>query len=322
MQRLKAFTLVLGLGAGVATLPAWASDYPTRPVRLIVTFPPGGGADILARMVSKQLSERWSQTVLVDNRGGADGALGAALAARSQPDGHTLLMAISTHTVLPSIKKSLGYDLMRDFTPILRMADAPNVVVVNQASTVKSVQDLIALARANPGKLNYPGSGYGGPAHLAGVLFDQLAGTKLQFIPYTGAGPSLVALIGGQVDVMFPAITGALPHVRSGKLRALAITSEKRSPQFPDLPTVSEALPAYVFVGWYGLVARTGTSRAIIDRVYTDTAAILRTTQMGTFLEQQGLTLAVLNPAQFGEYLASELKTSARLAASAGLEKN
>lgn len=319
---LKRLLPMIVLAGGVIASPGYAAEYPSRPVRLIVTFPPGGGADILARMVSKLLSERWGQTVLVDNRGGADGALGAALAARSQPDGQTLLMVISTHTVLPSIKKTLGYDLIRDFAPIIRMAEAPNVVVVNQTSAVKSIQDLIALAKSNPGKLNYPGSGLGGPAHLAGVLFDQLAGTKLQFIPYSGAGPSLVALMGGQVDVMFPAITGALPHVRSGKLRALAITSEKRSAQFPDLPTVSEALSGYVFVGWYGLVSRSGTPRAIVDKIYTDTAAVLKTPQMNEFLDRQGLAPAVLDPAQFAAYLAAELKASERLVASAGLEKN
>jgi len=289
---------------------------------MIVTFPPGGGADLLARMVGKQLGEKWKETVVVDNRGGGDGAIGAAIAARTQPDGYTLLMIISTHTVLPSIKSNLQYDVVKDFSPIVRMAEAPNAVVVQPSFPAKSIAELIALAKKQPGKLDYPGSGLGGPAHLAGVLFDRMAGTKLTFIPYKGAGPSLVALMGGQVHVMFPAITGALPHVRAGRLRAIGVTSEKRTPALPDVPTVGETLKGYVFVGWYGLVARAGTPRAVIDKVYTDTVAVLNDSETKTFLSRGGLTPVAQNPAQFSAYIKSELESSARLAADAGLEKN
>lgn len=309
--------MCLALTAGAATPP-----YPDRPVRLIVTFPPGGGADLLARMVSKQLGEKWKENVVVDNRGGGDGAIGAAIAARTQPDGYTLLMIISTHTVLPSIKSNLQYDLLKDFSPIVRMAEAPNAVVVQPSFPAKSIDELIAQAKKQPGKFDYPGSGLGGPAHLAGVLFDRMAGTKLTFIPYKGAGPSLVALMGGQVHVMFPAITGALPHVRAGRLRAIGVTSEKRTPALPDVPTVGETLKGYVFVGWYGLVARAGTPRAIIDKVYTDTIVVLNEPETKVFLANGGLTPAAQNPAQFGAYIASEIKTAARLASDAGLEKN
>lgn len=289
---------------------------------MIVTFPPGGGADLLARVIGKQLGEKWKETVVVDNRGGGDGANGAAIAARTQPDGYTLLMVISTHAVLPSIKSNLQYDLVKDFAPVVRMAEAPNAVVVQPSFPAKSIAELIALAKKQPGKLDYPGSGLGGPAHLAGVLFDRMAGTKMTFIPYKGAGPSLVALMGGHVHVMFPAITGSLPHVRAGRLRALGVTSEKRSPVLPDVPTVGETLKGYVFVGWYGLVARAGTPRAIVDKVYADTVAVLNDPDTRAFLANEGLTPAVQNPSQFAAYIGAELKSSARLAADAGLEKN
>jgi tripartite-type tricarboxylate transporter receptor subunit TctC len=311
----------LAAAASLIATGAVAQDYPAKPVRLIVTFPPGGGADLLARVVAKQLTEKWGQTVVVENRGGGDGAIGAAFAARTPPDGYNLLMVISTHTVLPYMKSSLQYDIVQDFSPILRMAEAPNIVVAHPSFPARSIPDLIAVAKKNPGKLDYPGSGYGGPAHLAGVLFDQMAGTKLNFIPFKGAGPSLIALMGGEVSIMFPAITGALPHVRSGKIRALGVTSEKRSALMPELPTVGESLKGYVFVGWYGLVSRTGTPQAIIDKVNTDASAVLSSAEIKSFLANEGLTLALQNPAQFASYIGAEMKTAQKLVKSAGLDK-
>jgi tripartite-type tricarboxylate transporter receptor subunit TctC len=322
-RRIAVKSVLIALAAALAltSLEASAQQYPERPVRLIVTFPPGGGADLLARVVGKQLSERWKESVVVDNRGGGDGAIGAAIAARTEPDGHTVLMIISTHTVLPHIKTNLQYDLVKDFAPIVRIAEAPNAVVVQPSFPAKTISELIEVAKKEPGKLNYPGSGLGGPAHLAGVLFDRMAGTKMTFIPYRGTGPSLVALMGGQVHVMFPAITGALPHVRAGKLRALSVTSEKRSALLPDVPTVAETLDGYVFVGWYGLVARSGTPRHAINRIYADTAGLVNDAEVRPVLANAGLSPAILNPQQFGAYINQELKSAARLVADAGLEK-
>ena len=325
MSKLRLPSLLLiaaALAPALLPAPAGAPGYPQRPVRLIVTFPPGGGTDLLARTVGKQLGERWKETVVVDNRGGGDGAIGAAVAARTQADGHTLLMILSTHAVLPHIKSNLQYDLQKDFTPVVRMAEAPNAVVVHPSSAAKSIGELISIAKSQPGKLDYPGSGLGGPAHLAGVLFDRLAGTKMTFIPYKGTGPALIALIGGQVHVMFPAITGALTHVRSGKLRAIGVTSEKRSPLLPDVPAVAETLKGYEFVGWYGIVAPAASPRAVIQKVYSDVAAVVTSPDVRGFLANEGLTAAVQNPAQFGAYIAAEMKSAARLVADAGLEKN
>jgi len=306
----------------LAAAPLCAQEYPARTVRMIVTFPPGGGADLLARIVARQLTEKWGQTVQVDNRAGGDGAIGAAVGAKAAPDGYTVLMIISTHTVLPSMKYELNYDVVKDFQPVIRMAEAPNAVVVHPSFPARTVPDLIAIAKKNPGKLDYPGSGFGGPAHLAGVLFDRMAGTQMTFIPYKGAGPSLIALIGGQVHVMFPAITGSLPHVRAGKLRALGVTSEQRLAILPDVPPVGDTLKGYVFVGWYGLVVPAGTPSVIVDKIYTDTSAMLGNPDIKTFLAGEGLAAAIGNPAQFTNYIAAELKKSARLVSAAGLQKN
>ena len=313
-----------GLAAiiSLAACAAIAQDYPARPVRIIVTFPPGGGADLLARIIGKQLSEKWGQTVLIDNRPGGDGANGAAAGAKAPPDGYTILMIISTHTVLPSLKNDLLYDMTKDFLPVIRMAEAPNAVVVPPSFPARNIPELIAIAKKHPGKLDYPGSGLGGPAHLAGVLFDRMAGTQMTFIPYKGTGPSLIALMGGQVHIMFPAITGALPHVRAGKLRALGVTSEQRSPVLPQVPTVGESLKGYVFVGWYGFVVPAVTPAAIADKINADTAAALGNPEIKSFLAGEGLTAAISSPAQFAAYIAAEVKKSARLVADAGLRKN
>jgi tripartite-type tricarboxylate transporter receptor subunit TctC len=313
--------LLAGIVA-LAAAPICAQEYPARTVRMIVTFPPGGGADLLARIVARQLTEKWGQTVQVDNRAGGDGAIGAAVGAKAAPDGYTVLMIISTHTVLPSMKSELHYDVVKDFQPVIRMAEAPNAVVVHPSFPARTIPELIAIAKKNPGKLDYPGSGFGGPAHLAGVLFDRMAGTQMTFIPYKGAGPSLIALIGGQVHVMFPAITGSLPHVRAGKLRALGVTSEQRLAILPDVPPVGDTLNGYVFVGWYGLVVPAGTPSAIVDKIYTDTSAMLGNPDIKTFLAGEGLAAAIGNPAQFTNYIAAELKKSARLVSAAGLQKN
>jgi len=306
----------------LAAAPICAQEYPARTVRMIVTFPPGGGADLLARIVARQLTEKWGQTVQVDNRAGGDGAIGAAVGAKAAPDGYTVLMIISTHTVLPSMKSELNYDVVKDFQPVIRMAEAPNAIVVHPSFPARTIPELIAIAKKNPGKLDYPGSGFGGPAHLAGVLFDRMAGTQMTFIPYKGAGPSLIALIGGQVHVMFPAITGSLPHVRAGKLRALGVTSEQRLAILPDVAPVGDTLKGYVFVGWYGLVVPAGTPSAIVDKIYTDTSAMLGNPDIKAFLAGEGLAAAVGNPAQFTSYIAAELKKSARLVSAAGLQKN
>ena len=316
------FLPALASAVALVAAPACAQDYPARTVRMIVTFPPGGGADLLARIVGKQLTEKWGQTVQVDNRAGGDGANGAAIGAKAAPDGYTVLMIISTHTVLPSLKSELSYDIAKDFLPVIRMAEAPNAIVVHPSFPARNIPELIAVAKKNPGKLDYPGSGFGGPAHLAGVLFDRMAGTQMTFIPYKGTGPSLIALIGGQVHIMFPAITGALPHVRAGKLRALGVTSEKRLPILAEVPAVGESLKGYVFVGWYRFVVPAGTPAAIADKIYADTAAALGNPEIKTFLAGEGLTAAISNPAQFAAYIAAELKKSARLVADAGLQKN
>lgn len=298
-----------------------AQDFPSRAVKVIVTSPPGGGTDLIARAIGKKLAEKWGQSVVIDNRSGGDGAIGAGVAARTPPDGYTLLMIISTHTVLPSLKSSVPYDMIQDFAPVIRIAEAPNVIVVHPSLPVKSVADLIALAKKQPGKLNYAGAGTGGPAHLAGELFNRLAGTQMTHIPYKGTGPALIDLIGGHLSLMFPTISGAMIHVRTGKLRALAVTSVKRAPAVPELPTVAESgLKGYEFVSWYGMVTRAGTPKPVVDKVYSDIVAVLENEEVKTLLDGAGAQLSINDPAAFAVYINAELKKWSRVVEDAKLK--
>ena len=314
LARICAGVFLLGSGA-------YAQDFPNRPVRLIVASPPGGGTDLIARGIGKKLAEKWGQSVVIDNRAGGDGAIGAGVAARSAPDGYTLLMIISTHTVLPSLKTSVPYDMAQDFAPVILLAEAPNLIVVHPSLPVKSVTELIALAKKQPGKLNYAGPGTGGPAHLAAELFNRLAGTTMTHIPYKGTGPALIDLIGGHLSLMFPTMSGAMVHVRTGKLRALAVTSEKRSPAVPELPTVMESgLKGYVFVSWFGLVTRAGTPKPVVDKLFADTAAVLGTEEMKVLLDGAGTQAAARDPVAFAAYIDAELKKWSRVVADAQLK--
>jgi tripartite-type tricarboxylate transporter receptor subunit TctC len=301
------------LAAGAA--PVWAQDFPARPMRLIVPFPPGGGTDLIARVMGKRLGEKLGQTVVVDNRAGANGVIGAEVAAHAAPDGHTLLMIISTHTVLPSLQK-VPYDLVRDFSAVTHIADLPNVLVVRSGLPVSSVGDLVALAKKQPGELKFAGAGVGGPAHISAALFNHMAGTRMLHVPYKGTGPATIDLVGGQIDLMFATSPGALPHMRAGRVKALAVTSARRSSALPDLPTVDEAgVKGYVFVAWYGMVVRAGTPPKIVERLHRENASILQATEVRQILEEQGAQVAAHGPAQFSTYLRNEMKRWADIVA-------
>ena len=309
---------VLLAGAALATsasFTAHGQDYPVRPLRLVVPFPPGGGTDLIARLLGKRLSDRLGQAVVIDNRGGANGAIGAEVAARAAPDGHTLLMIISTHTVQPSLQK-LSYDLIRDFAPVTHLADLPNVLVIRNGLPVASVADLVALAKKNPGELKYAGAGTGGPSHLSAALFNHMTGTTMVHVPYKGTGPATIDLIGGHVDLMFSTTPGAMPHIRSGKVKGIAVTGAKRSPALPELPTVAESgVKGYEFVSWYGMVVRAGTPPAIVDRLHRENTAILQNPEMRQALEEQGAQITARGPAEFSKYLRSEIKRWAEVVA-------
>lgn len=305
----------------LASPAALAQGYPDRPVRLIVPYPPGGGSDLVARLISKELAEKWGKSVIVDNRPGGDGAIGAGIAATTPPDGHTILQIILTHAVLPSMKDGLPYDLRRDFAPITRVMDAPNLVVTHPSLPVKSIPELIALAKQEGGKLQYAISGIGGPSHLSAELFNQHAGTKMTYIPYKGAGPAMIDLLGGHVKLAFYSVPSAIPHTRSGKLRALAITSATRLPLLPDLPTVAEmGVKGYSFSAWYGWVTRAGTPRSIVDRLNADVASVLRMENIKTALTNEGAQIEIDTPAGFAALLDGELKKWARVVKDAGLK--
>ena len=247
---------------GPAAAQAPAPVYPVKTVRMVVGFPPGGPTDVLARIVAQKLGEAWNQQVIVDNRAGASGMIGAELVARAAPDGYTLLMVPVTFAVTPSLFSKMNYDSERDFAAVAQVAAAPFILVVHPTLPVKTVKDLVALARARPGQLNYASASTGGMPHLAGELFNLMAGVKMVHVPYKGAAPATTDLLAGQVQLMFNNMLSAMPQVKAGRLRAVAVTSPRRSHALPELPSIAETLPGYEASGWYGLLAPAATPRA------------------------------------------------------------
>jgi len=271
---LQILVALLPLASGVAMAQ---SAYPSKAIRFIVPFPPGGGTDIGTRVIAQKLAERFNQQVLVDNRGGAAGIVGTELAAKAPPDGYTLMMGnIGTHAINPSLYSKLPYDPVRDFAPITQAAGLPLFVLTHPSLPVKSARDLIVLAKVQPGNLNYSSSGAGGSMHVAAELFQSMANVKLTHVPYKGGGPAVTDLIAGQVSLSFATVLETSQHVRGGRLRALAVTSSGSSVAFPEIATVSEAaLPGYESISWLGVFAPAGTSRDIVTRLNTEIVRIL-----------------------------------------------
>ena len=253
-----------------------AQTYPTKPIRWVVPFPPGGSTDLLARVVGQKLTESWGQQVIVDNRGGAGGTLGAAEAARAAGDGYTLLMGAIHHTIATSAYPKLPYDFQRDFAPITVVAIVPNVLVVNPSVPAKSVKELIAYAKANPGKLTYGSAGMGTAHHLIGEVFNARAGVDILHVPYKGSAPAVADLIGGQVSIMYDTVASCLPHVKAGKLRPLAVATAKRSSALPDVPTIAEAaLPGFEVTTWFGALAPAKTPKELVIKLNAEMVKIL-----------------------------------------------
>lgn len=312
--------LLAGVVANNATHAASAAEFPARPVRFIVPYPPGGGADTLARIVTKGLSVRWNQPVVVDNRPGADATIGVHLTAQSPPDGHTLVLIITSHAVHPALRK-LPYDLERDLAPVSNVLEGPAVLVVHPGLKVNSVNELIALAKAREGKLNFGAPGIGGPGHLSGIMFNHLAGVRTTHIPYKGASAVITALVGGEVQFMFATVLSGMPHVASGRLKALAVTSAKRSAIVPELPTMMEAgLDTFESVTWYGIVTRAGTPATVLDKIYTDIMAVVKTPDVTKQLMSQGVQIVGMNPVQFATHLRAEIKKWALVAKQANMQ--
>jgi tripartite-type tricarboxylate transporter receptor subunit TctC len=299
------------------------TGFPAKPVRLVVGFPPGGTADILARVLAQKMAETWSQQVVVDNRAGAAGTIGANLVAKSAPDGYTLLMAaLASQAIAPSLFAAVPYDAERDFAPVSNVAELALVLVVNPALPVKNVKELIALAKARPMQLNYGSGGNGSSQHLATELFSMQAGIRMVHVPYKGSPLVLGDLISGQLALSIDNPTTVLPQVRTGKLRALAVTSARRWPAAPELPTIAEAagLPGFEVIGWFGVLAPAGTPSDVISKLNAEIVRVLKLPDVRQRLSDQGAEAAPSTPEQFGALIRSDTVKWAKVIKATGMK--
>ena len=317
--------LITAAAVTFAPLPVLAqSAWPSKPVRIVVPFAPAGTTDILARALAPELSRAFGQPFIIENKPGAGGNLGADLVAKSG-DGHTLLMGtVGTHAINPALYARMPYDHVKDFVPVTLVAGVPNVLVMNPAKAealgIKSVPDLIRVAKASPGKLNMASSGNGTSIHLAGELFKSMTGTYLVHFPYRGSGPALLDLMGGNMDLMFDNLPSAMPHIKAGKIKALAVTSAERSAALPELPTVAEAGPLKGFEAssWFGLLAPAGTPAEVVNRLQQETAKALATPALKERLQAQGAVPSGMSPADFTKFIAAETKKWAAVVKASG----
>lgn len=311
------FTACVGI-SGAQTGES-ARNFPVKPIRMIVPFPPGGSNDILGRFMAQKLTERLGQQVIVDNRGGADGIIGTDLAARAVPDGYTLLIVSTTYAMNPAIHK-LPYDSLKSLIPIGFIGSGANVLAVTPSLPVKSLKELIAMAKAKPGELRYASSGVGGFNHFGGELFNTLAGVKLVHVPYKGGGPAMLDVMTGQVEVLFGTLIQALPHVRSGKLKPLGVGSAKRSPILPDVPTIAEAgVTGYDGSIWWGVLGPAGIPRPIVTRLNSEIATILREPEAANRLTAEAAEPVIETPEAFGKTIATDIAKWSRIAKQAGI---
>jgi tripartite-type tricarboxylate transporter receptor subunit TctC len=288
---------------------AGAADaaYPNRPIRILATVTPGSGPDIMARLLGSRLTEAWGQQVVVDDRAGASGIIGTEIAARAAPDGYTLLIMTSSHVIVEALFQKLNYDLLRDFAPIGLIATTPFILLVSPSLPVYSLKELIALAKARPGELRYGTGGAGTPPHLATEILARTAGIRMTHIPYKGVVPAMADTVAGQIQAMIAVIPSALPMIKSGKLRALAITSAKRSTLVPEVPTVAETVPGYEVIGWYGLAAPRGTPGEIIARLNGETVRVLNTPEFRERIAALGAEVAPSTPQEFERFRRAEI---------------
>jgi tripartite-type tricarboxylate transporter receptor subunit TctC len=315
----------LHLAAGAAALPAvsrfaWAQTYPTRPVRLIVTTAAGGSPDIIARLIGQWLSERLGQPFVIENRTGAGTNLGTEIGVRAPPDGYTLLMALSANAINAAVYEKLPFNFIRDTAPVASIASIPLIMEVNPSVPVKTVPEFIAYAKANPGKINMASGGSGTPAHVAGELFKMMAGINMVHVPYRGEGLALPDLISGQLQAMFGVMPASLGYIKTGKLRALAVTTAKRQELLPEVPTVGEFLPGYEARGWYGIVVPKATPVNIIEKLNQEINAALADPTMKARLTDLGCAVFAGSPADFGKFIADETEKWAKVVKFAGIK--
>lgn len=324
MSTILSTGVVMVVGALVLAAPLGAANaseaYPNKPIRVLVGQGPGGATDIVARALAQKLSENLGHSVVVDNRTGAAGSIAATLAARATPDGYTALVVPRAYAINPSLYKKLPYDPLKDLQPVTLIAEAPAILLVNPGVPARSVTELIELARAKPGELNFGSGGVGSASHLAGELFLSMTGIEMVHVPYKGTGPALVEAAGGRVQVVISSIVSGLPHARSGRLRALAVTSIKRSPIVPELPTVSEAgVPGYVYGSWYGVLVPAGTPKRVVVKLHSEIVKALNDAKLRALLAADGGEVVGSTPEQFGAFLRSEMLTSEKIIKGRGI---
>ena len=321
MSFIRSLLLLSASALLLAGGPSFA-QYPTKPVRIIVPYPPGGTTDILARLVAKGLTDKLGQTFVVENRPGASGAIGSQAVAKSPPDGYTLVMGtISSHGINSALHKSLPYDAVKDFAPVTNVASTPNVITVNPTLPVKNLNELLALAREKPGKLNFGSTSQGGSPHMSAELLKMMARVDLVHVPYKGAGPMLADLIGGQIQIGFDNLPSSMSHIRSGKVRAIAVTTTKRWPGAPEIPTVAESgVSGYEVSGWFGLLAPAGTPKPVIDTLYRAIGEILKQPDVAKQLLELGAEPAANGPDAFGRQIADEVEKWKKVVAATGVK--
>lgn len=303
------------------TSGAYAQNYPNGPVKIVVPFPPGGTTDILARVLANELTKKWGQSVVVDNKPGASGTIFSEQLTNMPPDGYTLMVTATHHVINPSLYKNLKYNTRTDFTPISLVAGVPNVLVVNPAFPVNSIQELITFAKANPGKVMFGSSGTGGANHLSGELFKSMAKIDMVHVPYKGAAPALNDLLGNQISVMFDSIPGVLSHIKAGKLRALGVTSLTRSSALPNVPTISESgLKGFEALAWFGMYAPPQMSPELLKKISGDVVAALQSPQVKNQFSEQGADAGNMSQAEYAKYVDAEISKWAKVISDANIK--
>ena len=322
IERIARSFLFLCFAAATATAPyAAAQSFPTRPARMIVPYPPGGGTDTISRLVAQKLSERWGQQVVVDNRPGANGIIGTELVARAKPDGYTFGVVIATQAINPALYPKLPYDTVKDFVAVTLMAQYPYILTVHPSVPAKSTAEFVALARQKPGAMSYASSGNGSGPHLAFELFKSTAGIDLVHVPYKGAGPANRELISGQVQAFFNNFLAARAHIESGRIRVLGVSSAKRAQAMPDVPTLAETgAPGFDVTSWYSVIAPAGTPAAVVNRIQADIAAVLRQPDVVTRLSNDGAEPVGSTSAEFRKFLQAEIRKWDAVVKKAGIE--
>lgn len=317
---MRALLSSIGIAVLLGGSTAWAQNYPSKPIRFILPFPPGGGTDTLARIVGQKLGENLGQTMVLDNRPGAGANIGAEIGAHAVPDGYTLTMGNIAHAINMTLYAKPGYDLVKDFAPITLLASTPNILVVHPSVAAKSVQELITLAKARPGQLNYASSGSGSSAHLAAELFKSLAGVNLTHVPYKGGGPAVTSLVGGETVVGFATAPSVLQQIKSGRLRGLGVTTLKRTAAAPDLPTIAESGVAnYDANTWYGALAPAKTATSVITRLHAEFIKIMQSPDVLERISALGYEPATTTPQEFGAYIKSEVAKWGKVVKAAGI---